>query len=561
MYPNKKWVNISDWYGKRQWNKYLQVYTHLDSVNVHYEYMNEYVYLHLEGEYASKEYLHKVRELKRRSQSHTDEIAWLAPDSNCVGCMYREPVCGVDDLIGKFRRMTEIFENDVVEVFGCHKALPSLCERYDCDAREEEILAYNDTDTVTIYNISIKDIVGLPLVIPSFQRIYCWENHQIESLWQCLKELGENTPYHLGNIILQEHNDSYEVVDGQQRLVTLSLMLWGLGYQDRISLLTQRFSDEEAVKHIENAKAVIDSLRHANRDELLLQKIVSSLMFTVLVIHGDNLDLGYTFFSNQNSKGVKLSDYDLLKAHHLRYISSEPQARHLAMNWAKLSQTKEGESLQVAQSLGKHVYRMRHLLRKEDLNEYGHYVRDEFQAAAIMPDVPPFGERFDYFEPIQGGAHFFAFVNQFNDRYKDFCHLPQVVELRDKFLPRHRVYEEMVETLLFGYYIKFNCQYLSEALFCILARLAEHRYDKVRAMEHQVRRYVNETNLIQLVQFSTSPTFFLASAFANIKTSILDYDIAGGIRWDYHKSICHLFAALDDITVEDIKRRIEYEYT
>ena len=42
---------------------------------------------------------------------------------------------------------------------------------------------------------------------------------------------------------------------------------------------------------------------------------------------------------------MKLSDYDLLKAHHLRYISSEPQARHLANSWSKLTQKKEDVGL------------------------------------------------------------------------------------------------------------------------------------------------------------------------------------------------------------------------
>ncbi len=563
IHPNasseKKWVQISETYNVRYWNKYLQVFTHLETEYVHYEYLQGNVTLHLEGEFATREYLREVRELKKRSQSYSDELVWLAPESHCVSCMYREPVNGTDDMIRKFRRMAEIFEDNLVEIFEKHQSMPELCGQYYV---ENEFTQWSEetSELVTIDNKTITEIFDIPLVIPSYQRIYCWGNHQINSLWQCLKELERNIPYHLGNIILQKREDKYEVVDGQQRLVTLSLMLLGLGYKGALPLLVQRFIDDDAIKHVENAKAVIDALRYSNHDNSLLNKIVENLRFSVLVIHGENLDLGYTFFANQNSKGVKLSDFDLLKAHHLRYISSEPQARHLATNWARLSQVKEGDCLQIDKSIGKHIYRMRHLLRKEDFNEYGRYVRDEFKSAPLMADIPPFGERFDYFEPIQGGAHFFAFANQLNERYKTFVGLPQVLGLRDKFLPYHRVYEEMAETLLFAYYLKFNSQYLSEALFCILAKLSEHRYAKVRAIERQVQRFAIDTNLVQMLQFCTSPTFFLAAALDGVKTTILDYDITGGRRWDFYKCIYNLFSELNDITVEDIKRRIENEY-
>lgn len=348
--------------------------------------------------------------------------------------------------------------------------------------------------------------------------------------------------------------------DGQQRLVTLSLILWGLGYKGNIPLLNERFRNNDAIKHVKNAKAVVSALLRELRNRDILDAILDSLRFSVIVINGDNLDIGYTFFSNQNSKGVKLTDYDLLKAHHLRYIISEPQAIHLANGWTKLTKKDDESRMPVELSLGKHVYRLRKLLHKDDFNEYGHYVRDEFQSAPLMPDVPPFGERFDYFEPIQGGAHFFAFVSHFNDRYKSFETLPQVRTLREKFVRRHKVYASLAETILFAYYIKFGSEYLSEALFCIMSKLAEHRYMKVRALEQQVQRFAKDSNLVQFIQFSTSPTFFLASALGSIRTSIMDYDINDGIRWDFYKQMCDMFASFNDMTVAEIVKQIENEY-
>ena len=554
--PNKEWVRICNCYGTRHYNRWIQIFTSLSIQDIHYEYYGGHACLHLEGEYAGKKYLQQSRELKRRSRKY-DDIQWLAPDSNCISCIIREEVNGIKDLIEKLHRLAEIFNDNLNELYGRNTfTFQELKGTYSPIAYHPRDLS---NENVSIHNLCITDIFELPLKIPNYQRIFCWKNKQIESLWLSLNAIHENSPYHLGTIILQHRNDKYEVVDGQQRLVTLSLILWRLGYAGHIPLLSERFKDSDAIKHIENAKAVITSLTLTLRNKNLLESITSSLKFSVIVINGDNFDLGYTFFSNQNSKGVKLTDYDLLKAHHLRYIISEPQAIHLANGWTKLTQ-KEEDVMPIEKSLGKHIYRLRKLLRKENLSEYGHYIRDEFQAAPTMPDIPPFGERFDFYEPIQGGAHFFAFVSHFNNQYKAFEQLPQVFNLRDKFGRRHKVYGDIAETILFSYYLKFDTQYLSEALFCIVSKLAEHRYMKARALELQVQNYAMESNFIQLVQFSTSPTFFLASALEKIQTGIMDYDIHDGIRWDFYKQLCNLFATFDEVTVTEINKRIENDF-
>lgn len=557
---DRKWVNCPDWSGKWHSSRWIQVYTTLKTHLIHYEYLGGYVCLHLEDEYATK-HPTQVRELKFRSRKFEEEIQWLAPDRRCISCIIRQPVNGQADLIRKFRRMVEIFETDLKEIFESGKCLGQLTGSYTQSCPE-----YNESETrngdVSISTKSISSLFAIPLTIPEYQRIYCWENDQIKSLWDSLNEI-KDSPYHLGTIILQERNKSFEVVDGQQRLVTLSLILWGLDYKKSLPLLNQRFKDSDAIKHVKNAKAVIQSLIWTLRNNDLINRILKHLQFSVITIKGENLDLAYTFFSNQNSKGVKLSDYDLLKAHHLRYISSEPQAKHLAINWSKLTiatEPEEEDKLQLKTSLGKHIYRLRHLLRKEDFNEDGHYIRDEFQAAPIMIDVPAFGENFDYYEPIQGGPHFFAFASHFNEKYLRFIQTPQIRQLRALFEKHHKVYEEMAEAILFTYYLKFETQYLWEAMFCTLTKLAEHRYSKVRALELQVHKYAQATNFVQLIQFSTSPTFFMASAIKETKTGIRDYDITGGIRWDFYKRICELFADAKDITVSEIQQAIENEY-
>lgn len=558
LYPDKEWVRICEWFRQRHYNRWIQVYTPLPTEEIHYEYYGGYACLHLEGEYAGKKYVRQVRELKRRSREY-DEIEWLAPDPNCISCIVKSEVDGEDDLVRKLHRLVEIFDKDLIELYG-DEGLTDTELKGNYILPQELSGKILSEDEVSIQNLGIAALFNLPLSIPDYQRIYCWENKQIEMLWDSLSTIKTGSPYHLGTIILQNREGKYEIVDGQQRLVTMSLILWGLGYKGNIPLLNERFSNYDAIKHVKNAKAVVSALLRELRNCDILAAIIDSLRFSVIVINGDNLDLGYTFFSNQNSKGVKLTDYDLLKAHHLRYILSEAQAIHLAGGWTKLTKKDDESRMPVEISLGKHVYRLRKLLRKDDFNEYGHYVRDEFRSAPLMPDVPPFGERFDYSEPIQGGAHFFAFVRHYNDKFLLFESLPQVRTLREKFHRRHKIYATLAETILFAYFIKFGTEYLSEALYCIMSKLAEHRYMKVRALEQQVQRFAKDSNLVQFIRFSTSPTFFLASALESIRTSIMDYDINDGIRWDFYKQMCEMFASFNDITVAGIVKQIENEY-
>ena len=96
-----------------------------------------------------------------------------------------------------------------------------------------------------------------------------------------------------------------------------------LGYTGQMPLLKQKFISKDARLHVANNKALIRILNQRNTDIAMLERLSHHLIFSVLILNDSNLDLAYTFFSNQNSKGVSLSDYDLLKAHHLRYLNIE----------------------------------------------------------------------------------------------------------------------------------------------------------------------------------------------------------------------------------------------
>ena len=211
--------------------------------------------------------------------------------------------------------------------------------------------------------------------------------------------MPEGLDYHLGAIILQCQDDGYDIIDGQQRLVTLTLILRALGYEGNMPLLLQRFKSQEACDNISNAKYVIQEIKGWDCDEnnLMLNNILSHLTFSVLLLKSNNLDLAYTFFSNQNSRGVRLSDYDILKAHHLRFlITNDSQAEHLARRWNTISQDTDSDNEPfIHKTLGLYLFRIRKWMRKHSCDEMNSNrpIKDEYSAAPLIPGIPPFGER------------------------------------------------------------------------------------------------------------------------------------------------------------------------
>ena len=82
---------------------------------------------------------------------------------------------------------------------------------------------------------SINQVFDNNYVIPRYQRKYTWKLEQCQRLWDDLLNFYEDWPqkarkkevYFLGNMIVNKTagNKPDEVIDGQQRLITLSLLI------------------------------------------------------------------------------------------------------------------------------------------------------------------------------------------------------------------------------------------------------------------------------------------------------------------------------------------------
>jgi len=394
--------------------------------------------------------------------------------------------------------------------------------------------------------IIINDLKG-SITIPDYQRTYCWpEKNVILLMDDLLIKKHENHPYHMGTIILQFSNNGWEIIDGQQRMVTLSLILEALG-DNTPSLLGEKFLSKKANEFIAYNKYLIKNFIerqgwHEDEKKEKIREIKNNTSLDALFLQNEPIDLAYTFFSAQNDRGKPLTDYELLKSHHLRYIPWEPQQMHLAQKWDRLLLNHEGEEGDHSVSIvvGFYLYCLRRWVEMDECDPKGDKaIKNEFEAAPIIDEVPPFGEAFYFKESIQGGSHFFAYVDHFVSKYATFQQTyayqvlwstiscsgmikrpifdKQLTTASDVNRPKeenkkrtHWWFGDVIATFLFAYYLKFGEDYLAEALTCITRVVSQYRYERSKAYKESLLQSAGESRIIMLLERATSPTFFLA---------------------------------------------------
>ena len=368
-------------------------------------------------------------------------------------------------------------------------------------------------ESVELKQLSLRQVlVEKQLKIPAYQRIYCWQEKTVNQLLNDLVNITDK--YCIGSIIIQNKgNNIYDIIDGQQRLVTLSLLMLELDLENGITLLNEKFEDSDAQNYIKYNKFLIHQF-NTKRDFKNKDKLLDNIFLNVLILNDDSIDLAYTFFSNENSRGAPLSDYDLLKAHHLRYVVTEPQQLHLATRWDKMilsEKPKDSDLKEYEQALALYVFRLRKWFKFDWWNEGEKYnVKKEFESSPIIESIPPFGERFNYFEPIQGGTHFFEFTNQAIEKMRLFKNTKEYGMIHGLTGESHTLLRDVIEALIFAYYYKFGESYLTEATLLIARYVSQNRYENKRIHLSGIFEHVRESRIPLLIETSTSPTFFLA---------------------------------------------------
>ena len=507
--------------------------------DIHYEYYNGRVRVHIEGErwwWLRQELsyiLDKHNELKGEIWQKRQNCQWILKSQK-------------NDIFNLFKRIRDIVEPEL----HAYENGVKLCD---------EPVAFEE------YNAN--DIYTLNLNIPKYQRIYTWGNDQVKALLDDIINIRINK-YFIGSVILHKHNiggeEVYDIVDGQQRLVTIALIKYVLNHnplvEDLNRFLKCGFASLEAQINIINNLHIIENYLSDENKYKKVTENIDKLTFGVLTIKNkENLDLAFTFFSNTNSKGKKLTDYDLLKPHHLRYIPSdlEEQQMHLAAKWDRMINDErnidadnEGtkdykEYIPYIRVMELLLFRLRNWEQNNNGNELEeHHIKKEFEAASIIDEIPPFGEQFYFGEPIQGGQHFFAYVDFFISKYRKFTLKEKIQEYFGKS-GTNAWYGTVIEALVFCYYLKFGESYINEATLSIIRYISIIRFRLSRAYKPTIIDWARRSRIVMDINRATSPTFFLASIEKRIDNPPLDpdkqEDASEGIRKRFLEGCCYPF--------------------
>lgn len=183
----------------------------------------------------------------------------------------------------------------------------------------------NQHETVTVKISNFKALLAssqMPLALDTYQRPYVWGTDKVGQLLKDLLEfqptMASGLDYYMGALLIhRDHQQAKQfVIDGQQRLTTLCVLHHAL-YGELPKGTAFAYRSPESVENIQQAQRIIAAEGLKDTFKALLQRIV----FTVIQVPHE--DLAFTFFDNQNSRGVPLGAADLLKAFHLRAIEGE----------------------------------------------------------------------------------------------------------------------------------------------------------------------------------------------------------------------------------------------
>ncbi|MCA1646644.1 MAG: DUF262 domain-containing protein [Chloroflexi bacterium] len=229
-------------------------------------------------------------------------------------------------------------------------------------------------------------------VVPYFQRAYSWRRHQWNTLFDDileLYELGSSNSHFLGSMVLLKEPDNALsskgsptlVIDGQQRIVTLSLFLAAIrdaagetdpGFAGHLhyEYLADRAEDDldypkiqvthqdrdaflMAIRSADNLppspiKDAYRTFREALKEQLdkdldlerLVHIVVAQLSFVAITLDAE--DNPYRIFESLNAKGMPLTQGDLLRNYFFMRLPPGEHERWYTTAWSPM-QTRLGE--------------------------------------------------------------------------------------------------------------------------------------------------------------------------------------------------------------------------
>jgi uncharacterized protein with ParB-like and HNH nuclease domain len=186
---------------------------------------------------------------------------------------------------------------------------------------------------------SVEKIFENNFNIPIYQRLYVWEDNQITTLFEDLYSAfnhNKDDIYYLGSIVVVENNNTLDLIDGQQRFTTLSILKNILGdtldknklnfaIRENIwSEFEKKESDCEDITRMINAKNIFSAEISKMTDEVKngFEDFVNKKVQLNFISIPKNADLN-KIFELINGRGEQLQQHEILKAKIVAKVDDE----------------------------------------------------------------------------------------------------------------------------------------------------------------------------------------------------------------------------------------------
>ncbi len=223
----------------------------------------------------------------------------------------------------------------------------------------------------------------IKLAIPDYQRPYKWTAGNVMTLLDDIEEAKANQKavYIVGTLILekcinQDNKFDFNVVDGQQRIITFFLILKVFIDEYRDQLLGDDFYEyfDNFYKNLKQIQFPNNDLYKNNirQNFLVIERVVKthnqdySVFFKyicnrceMIVVITSNTSDAFRLFDSQNSRGKKLYPHDLLKAYHLREMKIKNDDEELKETVQTVETWENCPQDDLAEMFGEYLYRLK----------------------------------------------------------------------------------------------------------------------------------------------------------------------------------------------------------
>ena len=189
--------------------------------------------------------------------------------------------------------------------------------------------------------VSVNQLLQMQLNIPPYQRPYKWSIRNMEELLSDISNAITDSKkysvfkYRIGTVILHNDGNELNIVDGQQRIISLILLNLYRDNEFKCSVMNKQFTNKISQTNIHSNYMFVRewfSLKHESERNRFLEAMKNTLEVVVIEVGG--ISEAFQLFDSQNTRGKALEPHDLLKAYHLREMRNYPyEMEHAVTKW------------------------------------------------------------------------------------------------------------------------------------------------------------------------------------------------------------------------------------